>query len=115
MSDRNNSKTAETTTESPLPEGWDFLGHGWAAAPEGDDANFDAALRAARGEYQKDIIRGFESWSGSTLKGKRRKYASRYAQGRKAMEARMRAGGVSFFFETIDRRKVLCIGAKPDA
>jgi len=33
----------------------------------------------AKGSYQRDLILGHETWSGSSLKGKASEYGSRYA------------------------------------
>lgn len=42
------------------------------------DATFITALANAKGVYQRNIIRGYESLSGSTLKGKAMLYRSKY-------------------------------------
>lgn len=49
----------------------------------------NAIYSAARGSYQMNLLHGFESWSGSTLTGKARKYGSHYAHSRRAMVARI--------------------------
>ena len=43
-----------------------------------DSAVLDQALRLCRGSYQRDILQGHESLSGSTLKGKAKSYGGRY-------------------------------------
>lgn len=50
----------------------------------------DAILATARGDYQQALLAGYETWSGSTLRGKARNWSSRYASSRRALEERIR-------------------------
>ena len=50
----------------------------------------DLSIYAA-GSYQHDLLAGRHSWSGSTLKGKAKKYAAHYAESRGNLIARIRA------------------------
>lgn len=59
-----------------------------------------AALPLARGSYQRDLLRGVESLSGSTLKGRAREWGARYQAHRTALLARLRAAG----FRVSERR-----------
>jgi len=50
----------------------------------------EATIRAcARGSYQRDLLDGLESWSGSSLKGKAGQYGARYHASRQALLARI--------------------------
>lgn len=98
-----------------LPEGWQFIGNGWVAVPDQAQTspNFELAQACAKGSYQESLLDGEEAWSGSTLKGKAREWSSRYSKSRNALEKRLKAAGVVFSFQTINRRNVLCIGTLP--
>ena len=95
-----------------LPAGWRLIGNGWAAVPDQieNNLNYEAALKCALGDYQKSILEGYEAWSGSTLHGNAKKYSGQYHAGLANLMKRMRRAGVVFSIETIDRRRVLCIG-----
>jgi hypothetical protein len=98
-------------TSFTLPENWMLLEDGWAASTTTKaDPNFEQALACARSDYQEGLIMGREAWSGSTLKGKAKKYGGKYATTRQALEARMKAANVVFSFQTLGKRRVLCIG-----
>jgi hypothetical protein len=49
----------------------------------------------ARGAYQKDLLRGEEAWSGSTLKGNARSFAARYRASADALIQRLTSDGIS--------------------
>lgn len=53
------------------------------------------ALSCARGCYQRNLLRGRESLSGSTLRGKARRFGGRYAASRESLLSRVRAAGVA--------------------
>lgn len=61
-----------------------------------DVAARDAALDLARGDYQRDFINGYENLSGSTLAGRARGYAARYARSRDALLRRLTAAGIAW-------------------
>jgi hypothetical protein len=84
------------------------IGHGWTLVR--DQAAHQAALKLARGTYQRNLLLGVESWSGSTLKGAARGWGARYNASRTALAARLREAGIPVALETIGRRKVAVIG-----
>lgn len=55
---------------------------------------FERALKCARGCYQRNLLRGVENLSGSTLRGVARAYGAHYARSRARLLARMTAAGV---------------------
>ena len=59
-----------------------------------NDKAVQAALKLARGPYQRDIITGHEAMSGATLTGKAAEYGGKYKESRDNLIARLRAGGV---------------------
>lgn len=59
-----------------------------------DDAAHDAALKLARGSYQRAILTGWARLSGADLRGKARKWSGGYARSRDAIVARVRAAGI---------------------
>lgn len=60
----------------------------------------DAALKCARGCYQRNLVEGRENLSGSTLRGKAKTYSSRYSQSRTEFLRRLTLAGVEWH-ETI--------------
>ena len=48
-------------------------------------ANTETVYAAARGCYQRELLRGTEGWSGSTLRGKAARYGGRYAASRRGL------------------------------
>ena len=64
----------------------------WTEIKSNDAA--EKALKLAKGCYQRNLIRGIENLSGSTLKGKARSYGIHYARSRRNFLARVRANGV---------------------
>jgi transposase InsO family protein len=61
---------------------------------------FATAMGVARGAYQKNILQGYESLSGSTLRGKAARWIGRYRQSSEMLLYRVRAAGV-----VVDERK----------
>ena len=76
-----------------------------------DRAAFEAALALAKGKYQRDLIRGVETLSGSSLAGKAQRWSSRYAQSRDNLLARLMAAGVGHEVRGRYRKRILVIGA----
>lgn len=71
------------------------------------------ALDYARGDYQRNLLRGYESLSGSTLKGKARKWSGAYKRSRDKLLARLREAGIKVAERRAERgRRVLVLGAK---
>jgi hypothetical protein len=67
------------------------------------DTDRSAALKLARGSYQKGLLLGHEAWSGST--------PGSYGRSRDALLARLRKAGLEVAFETVNRKKVLVVGS----
>ena len=68
------------------------IGNGWTEIV--NTAALERALTAARGRYQRNLLLGYESLSGSTLRGKAKSYSGRYANSRDALLNRVRVVGV---------------------
>lgn len=56
--------------------------------------NMDKALRIARGNYQKNIVRGYETLGGSTLKGKAKEYRRKYDESARNLISRIKESGI---------------------
>ncbi|MEE7456774.1 hypothetical protein MPAR168_00800 [Methylorubrum populi] len=50
-----------------------------------------AAFGCAKGSYQRDLLNGFQAWSGSTLTGRAARYGSKYRTSRAELIARLEA------------------------
>lgn len=76
------------------------------------ELDYQAALRLTRGSYQRNILLGIESISGSTLVGTARSYGYHYAQSRKSLLHRMREAHITFSIAVREpgHRHVLVIG-----
>jgi hypothetical protein len=76
-----------------------------------DESILPAALAHCRGSYQTDLILGRESLSGSTLKGKAKSYAGRYAKSRDSLLSRLRNAGIPVSESIGDHnRRILILG-----
>ena len=51
----------------------------------------DAIYKQARGPYQRELLEGFHSWSGSSLKGRASSYGAHYAASRDSLMRRINA------------------------
>ena len=73
---------------------------------------YDAALACARGSYQRALLQGRESLSGSTLRGKASRYGNKYALSRDNLLRRMTDANVEWCEHRTLRsgRRVLVIG-----
>lgn len=69
-----------------------------------------AALKLARGSYQRALIYGTESWSGSTLRGKAREYGARYAKSRRALIERLMDNDLAFLVKEANGKIELHFG-----
>lgn len=70
------------------------------------------ALALAHGCYQRNLIRGSETWSGSSLKGKAAKYGAHYARSRRALLERLVDNDIAFL--TIgERGKITLVLGEP--
>jgi hypothetical protein len=76
-----------------------------------DESILNSALSHCRGCYQEDIILGRHNLSGSTLRGKAKSYAGRYAKSRDSLLLRLKNAGISVS-ETIGdhNRRILILG-----
>lgn len=76
-----------------------------------DEQAHARALELARGCYQRGLLEGYESLSGSTLRGAARSYGARYAESRAALLSRMTAAGIPWHERRGARNKrILVIG-----
>ncbi len=74
------------------------------------DRTFAAAMQHARGDYQENLLRGIEAYSGSTLKGTAKKWSTKYRHSALALIDRLRHAG--FEVEIVvgpNRRHVLSV------
>lgn len=75
------------------------------------EADYEAAIKLAKGSYQLSILNGHESMSGSTLKGKAASYGTRYRNSRYNLLDRCRKAGIDISVQKRDHgRLVLVIG-----
>lgn len=65
-----------------------------------------AMLAAARGTYQRALLTGQETWSGSSLRGKAGRYSGRYARSRWSLVERIKASLVGSGW-TVESKLVL--------
>jgi hypothetical protein len=69
-----------------------------------------AALQQCKGSYQRDIILGKESISGSTLQGRAKQYSERYYHSRCSLLDRLRQHGISVRIAKQQNRHILVLG-----
>lgn len=50
---------------------------------------WDAIIPLARGSYQRNLLHGYESWSGASLRGKARRWGASYARSRRSLWLRL--------------------------
>jgi hypothetical protein len=74
-----------------------------------DDFQFSKALSLAKGSYQRDVLLGRHSLSGSTLKGKARQYGGVYATSRANLIKRLVEHGVRVSEEIGSHNKRLLV------
>lgn len=73
----------------------------------------DEALALAKGSYQRNLLYGYEAWSGASLKGRARDWSSKYAHSRQALINRLNKAGLMAFFVKEGKRKVLLVRRPP--
>lgn len=61
-----------------------------------DAAALEAAMSLARGCYQRAILGGREAISGSTLRGKAKRYGAHYARSVRGLLARLSKAGIDW-------------------
>ena len=74
-----------------------------------DRAVLDQALSLCRGSYQRDILRGNESLSGSTLKGKAKGYGGKYKASAASILRKCQQAGLNVREETGKHGKRLVV------
>jgi len=69
------------------------------------------ALDLCKGRYQENLIRGIESLSGTTLRGKARQYGAQYKRSRENLLKRMTQAGIPWKEERGPHgKRILVIG-----
>lgn len=72
---------------------------------------FERALALCKGRYQEDVIRGIESLSGATLRGKAKAYGAHYKRSRENLLKRMTEAGIPWREERGPHgKRILVIG-----
>lgn len=70
-----------------------------------------AAIKLCKGSYQTNLIRGHESWSGSTLRGKAREWSMKYKESRTNLLKRLEAAQIPHHMATREHgKRVLILG-----
>lgn len=76
-----------------------------------DPEAYEAAMDLARGDYQRALIAGDEALSGSTLRGKAKRYSARYQQSARSLLKRLTDHGIPWSEKRGPRgRRTLVIG-----
>jgi len=76
-----------------------------------DEEALERALALCKGEYQRNLVLGYESLSGSTLRGRASNWNSKYASSRDNLLQRLRESGVPVSERREDHnRRILVIG-----
>jgi len=79
-----------------------------------DPETLQEALKLAKGCYQRALLLGNESLSGSTLRGKAASYSGSYARSRQALLDRLSSKGVHWSEEKGPRgKRILVLGRAP--
>ena len=72
---------------------------------------YEQALSLCKGRYQENLIRGIESLSGATLRGKAKRYWSQYRRSRESLLARLTRAGIPWREERGPHgKRILVIG-----
>lgn len=75
--------------------------------------DYQRAKKLARGCYQRNLLAGVEAYSGSTLRGKAKKYGMHYRWSRDNLLERLSKAGINWHIKTAQRgRLVLVIGSE---
>lgn len=59
-----------------------------------DEEAFKKAMALCRGTYQENLLIGIEALSGSTLRGKARRYSAQYKRSAQSLLRRMTEAGI---------------------
>jgi len=73
----------------------------------------DSLLALAKGSYQRDLILGHETWSGSSLVGRARDYGAHYARSRKNLLKRIEDANLGFLTLGERGKITLMLGRPP--
>lgn len=73
------------------------------------------AFGCARGSYQRDLLNGFQAWSGSTLTGRAASYGGKYRTSREELLARLAAHPELAVEERLARRRTVAIVTRQEA
>ncbi len=74
-----------------------------------NDQTKDLALAQCKGIYQRHLIQGLESVSGSTLRGKARIWGGRYAASRQNLMRRLKRAGIQIAIKTAEHSARLLV------
>jgi|APSaa5957512622_1039677.scaffolds.fasta_scaffold01315_10 hypothetical protein len=103
--------TLDIPTIDKIPAGWMEIGAGWTLAiTSNTDADFELAMKVAKGAYQDHLLTGHEALSGSTLKGTAKRWSSKYAASRDKLLKSLTAAGVPWMKVRHKNRVLLVIG-----
>ncbi len=69
------------------------------------------ASSLARGAYQRGLLAGTESWTGSTLGGPATEWTDSYEVSRNHLLARLQQAGLELAFENVAGKRILVVGA----
>jgi len=56
---------------------------------------YNLAMRQARGTYQRDLLDGYQTWSGADLRGRAASYSVHYRNSRDNLLRRCKAAGLT--------------------
>lgn len=75
------------------------------------EESFERALALCKGRYQENLIRGIESLSGATLRGRAKQYSAQYKRSRDNLLARLTQAGIPWHEERGKHgKRILVIG-----
>lgn len=75
-----------------------------------DELALEEALLLCKGSYQRDVVLGFQSLSGSTLRGAAKNWSRKYAVSRRELMDRLTRRGLAREEVRDHGRRVLVIG-----
>jgi len=75
------------------------------------DSDREKALGEAKGAYQRGLLLGTESWTGSTVRGLASEWPDSYEKSRQNLLNRLHKAGLEYAFEQVEGNRVLVVGA----